>query len=121
MTSQTFNLIREKNTSWNRYQKNRSSDNWTIYKNHRNKVTKAIKNAKRAYEKSVADNSRNNPKGFWKYIQQKTKVKTGINDLVVDGKSVVQAQDKAEVLNKFFIPKLNKVQGAGELNDIVIS
>ena len=132
MTSQAYNLIREKNTSWNRYQKNRSGDNWTIYKNHRNKVTKAIKNAKRAYEKSVANNSRNNLKGFWKYIQQKTKVKTGINDLVVDGKSVVQDQDKAEVLNKFFasvftveskgnIPKLNKVQGAGELNDLVIT
>ena len=43
-----------------------------------------------------------NSKGFWKLVRQKTKVNTGITDLVVDGKTVTSYIEKAETLNNHF-------------------
>ena len=48
--------------------------------------------------KSIKKNS----KGFWKLARQKTKVNTGITDLVVDGKTVTSDIEKAEALNNHF-------------------
>ena len=42
-----------------------------------------------------------NSKGFWKLVRQKTKVNTGITDLVVDGKTVTSDKEKAELQFRF--------------------
>ena len=60
------------------------------------------------YKKQIATEVKNNPKAFHKYVNSKTKVKTGISELEWNGKIAISDQEKSETLNDFFINVFTK-------------
>ena len=72
----------------------------------RNKVNRLMTRAKRDFEKSVCQDSRNNPKRFWKHIRSCLKTKPGISPLLQstnDETSVCfKDEDKADILQNQF-------------------
>ena len=74
-----------------------------IAKKAKNKSQRECRKARKNLEKTVAKQSRENPKPFWSYATSKLKSKTGIADLLKpDGTKTTSDSEKAEVLNTFF-------------------
>ena len=72
------------------------------YVRARRRTTRLVRQAKKLHERKIEKSIKQNSKGFWKLVRQKTKVNTGITDLVVDGKTVTSDIEKAEALNNYF-------------------
>lgn len=92
--------------AWQRYMETRTEEKFKEYTRIRNQLKWEIRKSKRELERKIAEDIKEQPKKFWKYVNSKRKVKTGISDLKgLDGdlqKIAVRDQDKAEVLAKFF-------------------
>ena len=100
----------------------------------RDKCKKEIKKAKKKHERKIAEDCKENPKTFWKYVQEQTKAKQGISALKdQDGELKTAEDQKADILNDFFtsvyttdsteVPYLeecSKSYGIG-LSDIVVT
>ena len=72
------------------------------YAKIRNQTKWEVRKAVRVYEKRIADESKTNPKGFYKYVKSKTKVKHGIPDLVEEDEIATDDHQKANMLNGFY-------------------
>ena len=76
---------------------------YEIYIRQRNKCTKAIKKAKKKHEKNIANDCKENPSKFWKYVNDKCKSNVGISSLKdKEGNLITNDKERAELLNKFF-------------------
>lgn len=74
------------------------------YQNLKRQVKRNIKVAKRNFEKSIADNSKRDPKRFYSYVSRKKSVKETIGPIEnSNGEKVTNAKEIASVLNKFFV------------------
>ena len=76
------------------------------YNTARNKVKNEIRNAKRKFEKSIAERAPNNPKMFWSHVRGKLKAISGVAPLLEDvtnKKSIkFDNQEKANILQQQF-------------------
>ena len=54
------------------------------YAKARNRVKTTMRQAKRKFEKGIANNSKTNPKAFWSHIRRKLKTKSGVAPLLQD-------------------------------------
>ena len=107
--SDTTRAIKHKHSAWNKYNKNRTPENWDNYVLARNRTTAQVKQAKRLYEKEIANQIKTNPKCFWNMVREKTKVKEGIYDLTnKDGVIITKDEEKANILNSFFVSVFTK-------------
>ena len=68
------------------------------YVRARRRTTRLVRQAKKLHERKIVKSIKKNSKGFWRLVRQKTKVNTGITDLVVDGKTVTSDIEKGEAL-----------------------
>ena len=67
-----------------------------------NKASKAVKLAKRNFEKQIAKKIKSDPKSFYSYVKSKTKFKSTIGPLSNDnGDLVGDYREMAELLNTF--------------------
>ena len=56
----------------------------------------------KAFEKSITDKVKPNPKSFWKYANSKRKCKIKIRDLTADNGSIIDSdENKVDLLNSF--------------------
>jgi hypothetical protein len=95
--------VKMKYNAWKRYTRTKQYQDYENYIKARNDATKEVRKAKKKYERNLAEEVKNNPKAFWKYVRSKTKVKTGIKDLKKDDGSYAHSDgEKAELLNAFF-------------------
>ena len=99
--------IKRKNRLWKKFSATRDHRDYTEYCQARNQTRRLTRKAKRDYEKKLAHEVKQNPKKFWKYVNSKTKSRSGIPDLNKDpdggnGETTGSDQEKAEVLAKFF-------------------
>jgi len=100
LTQQIVAAIRRKQRLWERAKKGRDVDE---YKNAEKEVKRMIRNAKRNFEKRLADGNGGNTRPFYSYIKQRTKSKPGIGPLKNDKNEIVaEDQGMAELLNNFF-------------------
>ena len=107
--SDTNRAIKHKHSAWNKYNKNEFPENWNNYVQARNRTTAQVKQAKRLYEKKIANQIKTNPKCFWNMVREKTKVKEGIYDLTnKDGAIITKDEEKANILNSFFVSVFTK-------------
>ena len=68
-----------------------------------NESKNLIKSTRKAYEGKIAEECKNNPKSFWKYVQERTKVNTGTNTLKTGKGGLAESDmEKAEALNEYF-------------------
>ena len=81
-------LIRKKQICHRRWMstKNRPGNDQdrTAYNKARNKVKNTMRKAKKAYERGICYNSKNNPKAFWSHVRQQLKTKSGVAPLLAD-------------------------------------
>ena len=103
MNEHALRKVKNKQKSYRRYQRTRDPRDYADYITHRNKATKAVRNAIRDYESNLARESKTNPKGFWSYYKSKTKPKESIPTLVDNlGNPCTTDKSKADALNNFF-------------------
>ena len=103
MTKKALRKIKKKYKMFRRWLGTKSGYDYLRYIDARNASTREIKKAKKQYEKKVANECKTNPRTFWRYVQDKLKVKKGISVLKKpDGSYTNNDQEKAEVLNSFF-------------------
>ena len=99
--------IRRKHRLWERFMRDRSDEKRLAYTRQRNRVRKLSRQAKKTFERSLAEEVKSNPKKFWRYTKSKLKTKEGVAELVHtrdDGTSVEATtdEDKAGLLADYF-------------------
>ena len=72
MTLTTRKHVKDKHKAWNKYQKNSTADNWSMYKKARNAATEEVKRSKQDFERQIAREIKENPKSFWSYVKKGT-------------------------------------------------
>ena len=98
--SQRVNI---KKQQFRKYRRTRSISDFEKYKVARNSMKWELKRAARDYERKLSREVKRNPKAFYKYVNSKTKTRTGIPPLDAEDESRAENDiDKAEVLNKYF-------------------
>jgi len=108
----TIKAIRKKHRCWTRFMETKDGLRYKEYCRARNQVKSLTRNAVRNKEKEIVKDIKQNPKKFWQYTQSKTKVRTGISDLVMNidnGKEVLTENDsdKATYVIKIFLKCLH--------------
>ena len=134
MSKKALRKIKKKYKLFKRFLETNSGAAYRRYIVMRDKCKKEIKKAKKKHERKIAEDCKENPKTFWKYVQEQTKAKQGISALKdQDGELKTAEDQKADILNDFFtsvyttdsteVPYLeecSKSYGIG-LSDIVVT
>ena len=117
MNKELLEIVRNKHRTFRKASLHRSDENIKEKNKARNKANRECKKARRNLEKTVAAQSKKNPKPFWSYATSKLKSRSGIADLISpDGTKTNNDKDKAEVLNAFF-QSVFTAEPDGELPD----
>ena len=104
----TLRKIKKKNKIWSKMRKNLASVEQELqYNRLRNQIRKLTRKGKKLIEKTIAKNSKANPKAFWRYTQSKLKTKATIPDLVKPGTEenpeyTKNDSEKAEAFSSYF-------------------
>ncbi len=121
-----------KRLAYDEKRKHNNEANRKKYARIRNQVKWEVRKAVKQYEKKIAEESKNNPKAFYKYAKSKMKCKSRIPDINHNGIAAECDNEKAEMLNRFFtsvfvhedktnIPKPDTVFNGPKLSNIVIT
>ena len=112
---------RKKHSLWKKYIESQEGQIYVEYRRCSNQLRRLTCKATKIYEKKIAKEVKKNPKMFWKYAANKTKVKSKVPDLyLIDEESpndmTSNDQEKAEKLSDFFASVFtNEVEGVWEL------
>ena len=104
---ETQNAVKEKNRLSRKFIRTKNQEDRKSYNRARNKVTKLVRKTRKQYERNIAKEAKANPKRIWKYINSKSKTRSGIGELCkdpLDKKSERTDDDseKANILADFF-------------------
>ena len=103
LTNKLVAKTKAKNSAFKKYRSSRSSEDYVKYAKARNQVKWECRKAVRDFEKKIAQESKTNPKAFYKYAGSKLKTRSGVADLLKpDGTTATTNKDKANTLNSFF-------------------
>ena len=110
LTKETKALIKERNNVQKLAAESGDPDDWRMFKNMRNNVTKVMRQEKKAWEQARLNHQENNPTILWKSIKSWLNWKTTgpPSQLFHEGELVKSPAHLADVMNKFFV---NKVEG----------
>ena len=67
--------VKRKYQAWQRFTFSHSYTNYENYCKIRNSVTKAVKFAKKKYQKGLAASIKTSHKSFWSHVKEETKVR----------------------------------------------
>ena len=101
MTKKVKKLLNKKYRLFKLVKNNGSVENLKNLKDIEKKCRKAVRNAKMNYEKMLSE--KNESKPFHAYVRNKTKNKTSVGPLKVDGKIISDNKQIAKVLNDYFL------------------
>ena len=138
MTRNVMRLIRKKRRVWRWYTSSSYSrkdcEEFQAYKKVQDQVKKAVRLAKRNFERKLAKDAKKNPKAFYGYMKKKVSNRVSVGPLKDStGQLVTDDQVMAEHLNQFFcsvftqedcsnIPEPeNLFTGMGPLTDVEIT
>jgi hypothetical protein len=101
-----------KNKLWRKYLQSKDDQVYKQYKKQRNRVRAITRQEEMDEQKDIAYKSKSNPKAFWSYVNQRTKNKQFIPDLVSVDKDgtqthVTDESEKAELLSNYFSKVFN--------------
>ena len=84
-----------------KYLETRDHIHFQYYCRDRNNATRKCWKARQEFENGISED--NNPKAFYKYVNSRRKVSTGISNLKRDDGTIAESDiEKAEELNSFF-------------------
>ena len=129
MSQEILREIRRKKRMWKR---DKFKEDKTEYIQQEKTTKNLIRNAKRRFEKKLADGDGRNKRPFYAYIKQKTKSRPSVGPLKKDGQTVSGDTEMAELLNKCFgevftredaneVPEPENLRLGSRLTDIRIS
>ena len=101
MTSELLREIRRKRHLWKKYKTSPTQANHQNYKEVEKLLYRKIRKAKKTAEQRIAAD-KINTKPFFSYLRGKTKSRTGVGPLVVEGETISAPAEMAEELNKYF-------------------
>ncbi len=100
------NTIRKKSEEkWIAYwdmRRNKDDPSRRQYAKIRNQLKWLVRKTIKNYEKTVAAESKTNPKAFYKYVKSRTKVQSCIQDIETANGLTKTDTEKAEAMNQFF-------------------
>ena len=100
MTREIMAAIRRKKTLWSRVKGGTITEE---YREADKAVKRLIRNAKRKFEKKLAEGCNGNSRPFYSYVKKKTKSRQSVGPLRDrNAKVVTEDEEMAEVLNGFF-------------------
>ena len=100
--------LQQRNNLHKRMKMQRSPENTSLYNEARRRVKTIIKQAKRRYEVNIAAESKNNAKMFFRYINNKKHIRSGIGPLKDSADNLVtNDQSMATMLNNYFSSVFN--------------
>ena len=101
MNENALRKVKRKHASWIRYLNTKQGCDFIEFTKHRNEASRAIRRARRDFENIIAKNVRNNPKGFWNYMNSNRKVRSRIPNLKRADETFTETDEEiAEELNK---------------------
>ena len=127
MTKTVKQLVRKKQRDYNSYMQTRTQEYFTKFKETEKKCKKAIRSAKRKFERDIAKNGNKRP--FNSYIKSRTSSRINIGPLKDGDKLVSDNLEMATILNKTFsavftqedrsnIPQCAPVNNPSSIEDI---
>ena len=102
INQEAIRLKKKKRILWHRYSRSQDVLAHARYVRCRNDLRRLTRNLRRQFEQSLADNIRENAKGFWRYVNSRMKSKSRVDALLDNGALVCDDEGKASVLNNFF-------------------
>ena len=128
MTKTVKQLVRKKQRDYNSYMQTRTQENFTKFKETEKKCKKAIRSAKRKFDRDIAKNGNKRP--FNSYIKSRTSSRVNIGPLKDGDKLVSDNLEMATILNKTFsavftqedrsnIPQCASVNNPSSIDDIL--
>ena len=103
MTSEVKQIVHEKHKTWMKYYYCRTDLNYKEYKLANKKCSKVIQQAQKSLEHKIANEVKDNPKSFWKYIKSKTKPKNPVGRIFKkNGELTDNDRETAVRLNQYF-------------------
>ena len=103
ITRDIQDTVRRKRKAFKKYKGSKSVEALVRYRKCRVEIKKAIRNAKRGYEKALAGKSRENPKIFHKYTNGKRITRERVGPIRDQGGNLwVEPEDIGRVLNEYF-------------------
>ena len=88
---------------WRKYVRTRNKFDRNNYIKCKNRLYPLTRNLRSEFERNLVDNTKNNPKSFWKYARSRLTSRSMIPSLVkLDNTIATSSMDKAETLNNFF-------------------
>ena len=93
MNKKALAKVRKKTESYKRYLETRDGREYEMHCKARNQARRATRQSMKHFEKELAKTTKTNPKTFHKYVNSKTKVRTGIGELKVDDVSSISDED----------------------------
>ena len=95
--------LKERNRLYTQKKCNPTPENVRFYNDSRRRVKRLIRTAKRNFEISIATEAKHNSKIFYKYINSRKQLKSGIGPLrTANGNIITNNNDMATLLNNFF-------------------
>ena len=95
--------VKKKYHAWKRFTFSHSYVDYENYCKLRNSASKAVRFAKKRYQRGIAESVKISPKTFWSHVKEETKSKSNIGDIKdKHGNIKTEDVDKAELLNDFF-------------------
>ena len=106
LDQKTVELVKKKHRTWQRFIETREQAKLQEYRKIRNQVRKATRRGRKEFELNIAKDVKNNPKRFWSYVNSKTKTRSDIPDLIVNGnnnvRTITTEKEKANEFGKYF-------------------
>ena len=103
MNKRVMKLWKKKKCAWDRIKERSSNRRWGIYRNHRDRLRKVIRQSRRLFEKKIAGNARHNKRVFFKYVNSRLTVRPEIMAMkTIENKIVEEDGDIAETIVSYF-------------------
>ena len=103
MSKVAVSAQKAKSNAWKRYQFSKTKGNVCEYKKARNKFKSVLKQSRAALEQKIAEEIKEKPKSFWKYVRSKTKMVERLNRVRMhDGELSRSNEETASCLNSYF-------------------
>ena len=133
MTVEALRLKNKKQRLWKRYVRTNDHYDYVKFVKSKDELQKLTRRLKVNFERNIANNIKNKPKSFWKYVNSKLKSRVKRPALKKpDGTTATTTRSKAEALNSYFgsvfvnedlsdIPEVTSIFTEDSLNSINIT
>ena len=103
MNRNIMKIWKKKNCAWNRLGVRNSRERWRVYRKHRDHLRSTIRKSRRSHERKIAENSRTNKRGFFKYVNSRLTVRPEIMAMkTVDNIIVEEDIEITEAMVSYF-------------------